>query len=482
MQNKRVLDSWFDQIVILLILEGLLYLFLTSLKLKGISSITILCSFGLNGVLAALSLSQAFSKDKISIRVIFFFFNFVFFFLVPLAQYLTGRWMFLNSANDKNIFFANLLTAVWMVVFTLGHRSGQKSVKVAPQPGATSRNRVLYHVNSSRLVMATGFCLVLSAYVVATSGIYALLLRSGQGVVSSLGGWGPLGLIGAYYARPLPVFLFLFSFYYVRSNGLLKAVVVGISAILAILLNFPTSTARFYAFAIYLGVFILFTRKIQSVNSFVYFVVMTIGIFGSNWINFARFGDFSGAGSFKIDINIFFEGHFDAYENFVHCLNYVDQNGVDFGRQLLGVVLFWLPRSIWVDKPIGTGAFLATHLSKTYEVHNTNISAPLILEFYLAFGVLAVVVGGFLVGSLAGRLDRNYQIHALARITQAVEPTYLMLYPILVGLSLFLQRGDALSSFAYSIGISAAFATLRWFLIQRSVARAEPINPFTLYS
>jgi hypothetical protein len=455
MQNKRVLDSWFDQIVILLVLEGLFYLFLTSLQPKGVSSATIICSFSLNGILAALSLSQAFSRDKISIKVIFFFFNFVFFFLVPLAQYLTGRWMFLESSEDKNIFYANILTAFWMVVFTFGHRQAQKSVKASS--------------NS----LATGFCLVLSAYFVATAGINALLFRSGAGVVNSLGGWGPLGLIGQYYSRPLPIFLFLFSIYYVRLRNVYTNLLTGIVFIPAILLNFPTSTARFYAFAVYLGIFILFTRRIEAVNSFVYFSVMTLGIFGSDWLNFARFGDFSGAGAFKIDLDVFFEGHFDAYENFVHILGYVDKHGFDYGNQLLGVILFWLPRSAWADKPVGTGVFLAEYLNKTYEVHNKNISAPLIEEFYLAFGFLAVLAGGFLFGALAGWLDRKYQLHSTIKSVQQVEPAYLLLYPILVGLSLFILRGDALSAFAYSCGITASFATLRWLLIKKCSKRSE---------
>jgi O-antigen polysaccharide polymerase Wzy len=477
MLKKNLVDNWLTQVIITGII---LFLFRGFSELVGLSdfrSFLVTLSFLVNGILAGVFLAQAFSQDKISIRAIFFFFNFVFFFLVPIAQYSLEKWMFLKSDN-KNILFANVLITFWMILFLFGYQLISDKVGRNKHILVPNQGKFVYGINNNRAMLAVGFILALSGFFIAVSGINALLLRSEGGIVRALGGWGPLGLIGQYYSRPLPLFMLLFSIFYNRKKGnkrLTGYFYALLTFLPAGLLNFPTSTARFYAFTIYLGVFTIFTRRLKFVNSYVYLALMTFGIFGSSWINFARSGDFSQFGGLSFDTQFLFEGNFDAYENFVHTIGYVDLNGNDFGRQLLGVILFWLPRAAWSDKPVGTGVFLAEYLNKTYKVENENISAPLIEELYLAFGIAAVVVGGFAVGALAAWLDRNYQIRTkTASLTQS-EPVFMLLYPFLIGLSLFIQRGDALSSIAYTCGISAAYASLRCFLLEKQPLPAKII-------
>ncbi|WP_348689892.1 hypothetical protein, partial [Paramuribaculum intestinale] len=44
------------------------------------------------------------------------------------------------------------------------------------------------------------------------------------------------------------------------------------------------------------------------------------------------------------DYEMFLTGHFDTFQN---GLRVIRDNYVTYGEQLLGVILFWFPRSIW---------------------------------------------------------------------------------------------------------------------------------------
>ena len=99
-------------------------------------------------------------------------------------------------------------------------------------------------------------------------------------------------------------------------------------------------------------------------------------------------------------------GDYDAYEQIAAGVDYVNVYGFDYGAHLLGPPLFWVPRSIWPDKPMDTGVVLATYEGYSY----TNLSAPLGIETYISGGYL-LVFGCFVVlGFLWRRLDDSFAL------------------------------------------------------------------------
>ena len=61
-------------------------------------------------------------------------------------------------------------------------------------------------------------------------------------------------------------------------------------------------------------------------------------------------------------------------------------HGMQWGRQLLGALLFFVPSAVWSGKPLASGIFIANYLIANYSMWFTNLSAPLIAEGYLDFG------------------------------------------------------------------------------------------------
>ncbi|HRB72363.1 MAG: O-antigen polysaccharide polymerase Wzy [Flavobacterium sp.] len=84
--------------------------------------------------------------------------------------------------------------------------------------------------------------------------------------------------------------------------------------------------------------------------------------------------------------------HYDAYPNFLATIDYHDKKEVVAGEQLLGSVFFFVPRSIWHDKPETTGFKIGNYLIAKYKFNFNNLSNPYISEGYLNFGLLGILI------------------------------------------------------------------------------------------
>jgi hypothetical protein len=88
----------------------------------------------------------------------------------------------------------------------------------------------------------------------------------------------------------------------------------------------------------------------------------------------------------------YFSINYDSWANIYTAVEIVKVHGMQWGHQLLGSLLFFVPSSIWSAKPLATGIFLADYLIANYSMWFTNLSAPLIAEGYLDFGPGGVVL------------------------------------------------------------------------------------------
>jgi len=94
---------------------------------------------------------------------------------------------------------------------------------------------------------------------------------------------------------------------------------------------------------------------------------------------------------------------FDAFQMGVNAQSYVASNGHTFGRQLIGAAFTFIPRQIWPDKPLPSGAIVGA--AAGYQ--NLNLSMPLPAELWIDFGLLGVVAGGAFFGVFLGAIGRR---------------------------------------------------------------------------
>jgi len=87
----------------------------------------------------------------------------------------------------------------------------------------------------------------------------------------------------------------------------------------------------------------------------------------------------------------YFSINYDSWANIYTAVEVVKVHGMQWGHQLLGSFLFFVPSSVWHAKPLATGIFLADYLIANYSMWFTNLSAPLAAEGYLDFGPGGVI-------------------------------------------------------------------------------------------
>lgn len=164
--------------------------------------------------------------------------------------------------------------------------------------------------------------------------------------------------------------------------------------------------------------------------------------------SFLRFGTISGA----------FESlHYDAFSNILATLEYVEINGIALGYQLLGVILFFIPRSIWASKPTSTGELIGEYLMNTTPRDYSNLSNAIVSEGYINLGVfgvilLAIILAYFIVKFISWMISKNYFKEFIA--------FYFALH------LLFLLRGDLTNGVSYFIGPLLSIYFVPKFLIR----------------
>lgn len=147
-------------------------------------------------------------------------------------------------------------------------------------------------------------------------------------------------------------------------------------------------------------------------------------------------------------------GDYDAFGMLTNAVSYVQTYGIVWGHQLLGSLLFFVPRQFWPGKPVDTGVLLSEFRGYGF----TNRSAPLWAEAYINFGVVGVVGVFAALAYILRRIDTAADVHAplaVANIVTAVLPPYLLI----------LLRGSLLQA----TGFIAVFAVAAWAISRRRV-------------
>ncbi|ROS78676.1 hypothetical protein EDF32_0578 [Cellulomonas sp. PhB143] len=159
---------------------------------------------------------------------------------------------------------------------------------------------------------------------------------------------------------------------------------------------------------------------------------------------------------------------YDGFWQIANSISYVGHYGPTWGRQLLGVVFFWVPRSIWPGKPVGTGVLLAEYRGYTFQ----NLSAPIWAEAVVNGGLVAaliVLLGlGYLIRAIDRRVPEALASGSVLAVAAATLPAY----------SIILLRGSLLAA----SGILIVMLASLWWLGERKNAPPSVIgleNPGT---
>ena len=120
-------------------------------------------------------------------------------------------------------------------------------------------------------------------------------------------------------------------------------------------------------------------------------------------------------------------GDYDSFAQLMNGYLVGAREGIVPVKQFSGVLLFWVPRTLWTHKPVDTGIYIADGRGYCF----TNLSAPLWIEFYLNGGWLLLAVGMFALGfglhRWDTRLNAQFDVDRMPGLVGCILPFYLMI-------------------------------------------------------
>lgn len=378
-----------------------------------------------------------------SLNKLFWIFCLLFFGIAPTVQYASNLFPFewvQNQQNSASFIATNNLIIACMVLFGAVQYIFQRGHK-------KSKLQLFEFEENIRFIHALGILIVAASIQLMISPSWWVRLPKEE---ANLLNNQSLQLLADKGSKGLMLGVSLLAVAAYRKRALSPIQIIIIACVILIA-NFPTAIPRYWFACLYLGVGISFFSKMLVVRKRMFEAAMLAGLLILfPLLSLVRVSSRPHLSSTQI----FCAPDFDAYASLRNTLLYTEANGYTQGRQVATTFLFFIPRSSWQNKSIGTGA-LVNPPRPGSDFH--NFASPLPAEGYIDFGLIGALAWIALFAVFTGWYDRLYWRGKNKGFIRLFYPAYL-------GLFFFTLRGDLLSSFAYSTGI-ALFAFIGYKIL-----------------
>jgi len=409
---------------------------------------------------------------------------FLFLGIAGLLQLSSGRFAVAGSVEDlrEELSSASVAVSFWLVTYLLVYELRRR---MAPAVGRDGFTRFFERPLSPSRVLALHLIAIAVLAYLGLIGLLGLTTRAAaeETLISNAnvaaGGSGfalALKLLNQYILRGLPLIVMIAGFLtYPHARGgtrtllrlLLPILVVGNMAA-----NNPFAASRMWFVTVVFGALapLLFRRT----RTGLLIVALTLGglailpalhesrstlTFGE-WLYFFRIvspvkylassadGDHLGMISLAV--------------------RWTAEHGHMWGLQTLGAIGFLVPRRIWPDKPIGTGAMVTGDLGFGW----TNWSMPIVAEGFVDFSYPGVILLASVFGWVLARGDLSYWGRRDAK-PDGRPRVVDVLYPFWLGCAIFFTRGDLIAAASHTSPFVFWAIALGFGARARSVARRQ---------
>lgn len=426
------------------------------------NNIFVILTFFLNIAVFVTQLLLSTTEHAFSFRAMFWTFNLFFFGLAPFYQYVSGSAIWGYKPTDREFVISNVYILIWAICFVLGGKIYFKR-KNRKKEAAFTKNieskKYTYAIRKNSLNILLVVAVAVVGYYAVFVGLENMFIRytSGNKAIESTS----MMLLEEHVLKNIPVFCFVFHALECRQKRIVTPQMVIATACLLICC-FPTALARYSMAAVYASIMIILFDKTRKGRWFItVFILALVVVFPAINI-FRSVSSLESATNFMAAVkenieSVYTEGDYDSYAMFINVRRYIGFFGHTYGNQLLGALFFFFPRSIWTTKPMGTGStvFLALH------PEFTNVSAPLIAEGYVDFGIIGVAVYALVAGAITSWADKKYWASDNPLSKERV------VFPFLMFQFFFLLRGDLMSGGAYLIARMVMGLVTYYFVVKK---------------
>ena len=331
---------------------------------------------------------------------------------------------------------ATALSLVCLLFFSAAHSITSRLQRRRGNKDEYQRLNVNTNVAVLMAISVSAFFIV---YYYNGFSLISVLVRGGGEISTRIETSAVARLIYQYFIYPIPSIVLVVYLTFAKRSRWITAILV----LLFIFSNPATGMARSQAAAIYTAVLVAAFPSLLNLRYFIslsfIFSLFTIFPVLDQFRNLTNLSQ-----SAKFSFEFIYVGHFDSFQGMARVMEY---EIVTWGHQLLGVLLFFVPRSVWPGKPVGSGAFSADQVGLDF----SNIGMNYFGEGYINFGIFGAIGFAVVLGVICGKLDT-----AFWQKDSNLRPHMKIFYLYFIGQIFFLLRGDLLSSFAYTIGLFAS--------------------------
>lgn len=462
----KVNAKWFFSTYILgALLIGITLLYMLNIENYSEKNFLIIFTFIIIGIISSKEI--ILEKYDYSINKIFWYFIFIFLFIAPLFQYLTSYTPDDYYIKEDLYLKSNYIILIWIYIYSLVKRIIlKKSNNKLSYDDEDVKGKLLCFKKKYLLYL---FIINIVAFTFMTMkiGIQNFFIRE----------YNRLGTQTTFITdilnngmRVIPIFSAIYAYYYSKYTGK-KNIFLFLFLILTIILNFPTSTTRYWIGVVYLGIVVVVFKEHMKNRKFDILIIIALFVIFPllqmfKWYDLSDL--LTGNVEMKNMLTIFNSMDFDAYTMLQRTIEYVESEGYTLGNQIISSILFFIPRVIWSAKPYPTGQFIAMSQNSIF----TNLSCPLIAEIFIDFGIVGVFVSSIMLAILVSKLDYIYFNKNEINGRRFIDYSY----PFLLGFTFFMMRGSLQPVIVYMFTFYLPLIPVRKIFRKEKRDRNENIN------
>lgn len=418
-------------------------------------NMTTVIGFVLIGII---SLYNAIIDDRmISTNKFYWYFQFVFMSIAPLCQYLSRYFPWGVHIDESDIEMGVYLVILWNIIYAIVYHNKTRHIK----RGVISNSINSFFVSDreySYAFLVIVFCVAVAGFalLVKMIGFYNLFFRSENSldIENSTINFVVRKFLTALPAMAAAIFILKNK----KNKSTILELGIFILVVFSVCANFPTSTTRYWMGTIFIGIAFVTVVKRKSSRIVDYGIIFGLLVAFPLFYMFKTMTItdlFAGNVQFSGVLNSFNTVDFDAFTLVARSVRYVRENGITWGQQLWNIILFFVPRSIWADKPITTNVLIATNQNQNF----TNLSCPLPAEGYVNFGIIGLLLYCIVYAKINKFLDNMYW-----KSCKPDELSFLnVIYPFLCVITLYINRGPLQPSFIQTIALMLPLIFLNLF-------------------
>lgn len=401
-----------------------------------------------------------FVKDKgfLTINKMIYIFIFLFCYYAPIHQFVAevNIHNFVPFNNDDYL-LANSLIIIFICIYMISWKYFDKVRMFSIKPTKD------FYIDKRILIILCSISIVCFFYLYKSNELISFLDNSNDNDSSAQ---VIFRIMKFFPVSSLMLLIFSIKDNCLKCKRIWKIIYIFILGGISFIIFFPLNgtISRYLLFGTYIIICSCCFDKSKH-NS----IILIIAVIGFYYIfpafNFFKYNNLTQISKFTLggfDPN---QIDYDAYQVFMQTIRYVSINGVLWGINITSALLNFIPRSIWSGKYVPSGQFIAEYYNRTF----TNLSCPIFAEFYLAFGVVGLILVTIVFVYILKNIENGYK-----------KNNYLFkgYYCISVGMIFSYMRGAMLpmSSFWLCLNISYTCAFLICYFMKNRLNKNNYIR------